>query len=175
MTKARVFGDPTRPGFALPFLTNYASKVSPIDEAKMFPMLHKFYTEAMPASAFRSYMADSVVQHNVIQDAHDNFMYCTDPDASDAQSQLRMEMREHLSLQLGADLFEADRMAPRSRFEAFVMRIVDALFPHRVDAREQAAADLRVETMVAKHTMADYSVVNAMLVQAFRRSRKKLH
>ena len=155
----RIVGDPRN--YAENPFTRFATRVSPIDEALVFPLLHQGITNNMKHGPCRHILARSDMQKAVIDGAHRRFIACEHPGADCHQTETRFAMQNHLSYQLRDELFTVE--PPEHWFERLAERMLDRLFPDRVQRREQAAADLRVETMVAKYAFARMAILGAML------------
>lgn len=158
-TPVRIVGDPQN--YADCPFTKYATRVSPIDEAQVIPLLHQHMTNTMKHGVCRRILARPDVQKAVIDGAHRRFMKRDHPGADCFQTQMRFLMQDHLTYQLRDDLFAVEE--PEHWLERWAERTLDVIFPKRVQKREQAAADFRVETMVAKFAVAKMSVLGAML------------
>jgi hypothetical protein len=146
-------------------MAEYASAVSPIDEANIFPRMHASFTNNMPIGLCRTVLSTKEAQQSVIAGAHDRFTDRNHPLAASLQDDLRYEMQDHLRCEMKGELYALDDPEPQSLLEGVLLRMVDTLYPHQRQARKQRAAELRIEQMVAKLALARSSVLGAMLKQ----------
>lgn len=142
--------------------TEFASDVSPLDEAKIFPIMYQRLTNKMRPGFCRSILTKSAAASAVIGGAHDRFMEFDHPGAACRQDEIRFDMLNHLLYWERDDLFVLDEPEPTGLLERMLLGLVDRLFPHHREHREKMAANLRTEKMVAKYLMARSSVIAAM-------------
>lgn len=172
MTKPiHIAGDPRN--FAKNPYREYASSVSPVDEARMFPLIYQKIVNQMPQGLHRSILSDMTVMQEVLSGANDAFMQRNHPGADCHQTQSRFDMRDHMIWRVAEDeLFALDDPEPESWLEGKLVALVDWLFPERQEKRRYAAASLRIEKMVAKTAIVKLSVCNAMLHHVSERMKK---
>jgi|AntRauTorckE5430_2_1112549.scaffolds.fasta_scaffold00169_15 hypothetical protein len=169
-----IAGDPSN--FDENPFTQFASAVSPIDEAKAFPLMFQNLANAMDDGFCRQLFADKSVQAAVISGSHERFIKTIHSGEVDWQSQLRRMMRDHLCYQsLGgvsclSDFGPSLNAVPKA--DRWLDRMLEGLFPQRQTARiaalqesKRLEADKQVEQMVAKFVIIRASVVAAMFDQ----------